>query len=308
MTTFLSIPIALFFLIFGACNFIAPNEPSIPETIKQSTSEIALSSTEDIPDSFIFPFEINSLSQDQPRAFLSTFHHHVQVFGIDIFATENVPSDKLIHAANVMAEYLDNDEDGIPDNPLVVEKMLASQATLVIFANANEEDSSEFFELNFPESMALQNLYADETHPKNSLTSEFDFTLEEVLHLITHSGYAPAYHNDWGEYPGTKVAIAMDLARGAFFENTPSSYPSDAWYCYDDPTCNYSCQITEYTYWSLTSLLGAQDGADRFEEIENEWLLNSPDKIRAGDPAIVELLSNPIFNFPTRIPDGNYEP
>jgi len=34
------------------------------------------------------------------------------VFGIDIYAVADVTDAKLLHTANVMALYLDNDEDG----------------------------------------------------------------------------------------------------------------------------------------------------------------------------------------------------
>ena len=35
-------------------------------------------------------------------------------------------------------------------------------------------------------------------------------------------------------------------------------YPTDAWYTYNDESCDYGCQITEYTYWALTSILGVK--------------------------------------------------
>ena len=34
-----------------------------------------------------------------------------EVFGIKIYATENVDNDKILHAASILAQYLDNDED-----------------------------------------------------------------------------------------------------------------------------------------------------------------------------------------------------
>ena len=59
---------------------------------------------------------------------LSAFTRKVVVFGIDIYAVPQVTDANLLHAANVMAQYLDNDEDGTIDNQLVVDKMLEKKA------------------------------------------------------------------------------------------------------------------------------------------------------------------------------------
>ena len=40
----------------------------------------------------------------------------VEVCGLPIYAYPEVEDVKLLHAANSMAQYLDNDEDGIADN------------------------------------------------------------------------------------------------------------------------------------------------------------------------------------------------
>ena len=44
------------------------------------------------------------------------FPKHVEVFGVHVHATAAAPDDKVLHAANVLAEYLDSGEDGVPDN------------------------------------------------------------------------------------------------------------------------------------------------------------------------------------------------
>ena len=49
--------------------------------------------------------------------------------------------------------------------------------------------------------------------------------LEEILHLVTDCGYANAYPEIFGEYKGTKIALAMDKARGGYFEKIPKRYP-----------------------------------------------------------------------------------
>ena len=57
--------------------------------------------------------------------------------------------------------------------------------------------------------------------------------------------------------------------------------------------------ITEYFYWSLTSLLGAQ--INRFDEIAKEWELNTPNKM-TKDKLIMGLLQDKKYQLPNRLP------
>lgn len=142
----------------------------------------------------------------------------------------------------------------------------------------------------------------------SGLTGRFDAALEEVLHIINNAGHSYAYPEAFGQNENSALAKAMDIARGGKFDNIPSTYPADAWYTYDDKTCDYaSCQTIEYLYWALTSMLGAQDSSDRFAEIQHEWKLNTRSKVEEKDKAIFELLTDPRYKMPTVLPDGTYK-
>jgi hypothetical protein len=158
------------------------------------------------------------------------------------------------------------------------------------------------------DTMYTMGLYGEEVHAGGAARGVFDATYEEVLHLITAAGYAKAYPHVFGEKPGTEIANAMDKARGGHFQTVPQAYPDGAWYTYDDRSCDYGCQITEYIYWGLTSILGAQDFPGRREEISGEWKLNTAAKVKAGDPALYTLLTDPKYAVPTQLPDGKYTP
>ena len=106
--------------------------------------------------------------------------------------------------------------------------------------------------------------------------SEFDPTLEEALHLVTQFGYAEEYPDSFGEFENSEIAILMDIARGGHFKKLPSKYPKKAFYTYYDQTCDYSCQVTEFTYWAITSLRNQQSTNNRFDEIQNEWRFSKP--------------------------------
>lgn len=246
---------------------------------------------------------------DEPAAsgFDALFPKHIDVFGVSVRGTAGTPDDKMLHAANVMAEYLDNDADGVPDNALVVQAMQANNATLIMtidFAEL-EEVISDLGADDMPEGV-LQDQNAAETRPGGAADGVFDASFEEVLHLITHAGYAYAYPDAFGESPGTSLANAMDKARGGRFMQIPDPYPEGAWYSYDDQTCDYGCMAAEYIYWGLTSLLGAQEFPGRLEQIDNEWRLNTPELFEEHDPDLFALLTDPEYALPTRLPTGNY--
>ena len=232
------------------------------------------------------------------------FTQHIDVFGVHLFGTAGTPPEKLRHAAIIMAEYLDNDEDGKPDNPEVLATMIKLNTFLVMTENERaleRLDHEVFQEAGFHHG---QGQFATETNPGGL---RFDATLEEVLHLITHEGYANTYPEVFGERAGTELAKCLDRARGGHFRRVPRRYPDGAWYTYDDRSCDYGCQCTEYLYWAITSILGAQEARYRREEIADEWRLYNRDLVRREDPAIYKLITNPAYRLPTRLPDGVYQ-
>lgn len=230
----------------------------------------------------------------------TSFNRKVVVFGIDIYAVKRVSDTNLLHAANLLAQYLDNDEDGIVDDQNVLDAMLSSKAFIVMWKKESD------LNIDPPSNREGQDLGNDETHPEwhANKTGAFDAALEEVWHIVTHAGYAKAYPDVFGEEEGTTLTNAMDKARGGKFTSIPNPYPSGAWYTYDDQTCNYSCMSTEYIYWAMTSILGAQE--NRLDEIQQEWKLNTKSKVESGDPDIYSLLTSGNFHLPTILPDGSY--
>ena len=246
-------------------------------------------------------------NDDSPERAFNVFCKKVNVFGVMIYATSTVSDQDLLHAANVMAQYLDNDEDSIVDNPLVLDKMIENQSSMVLFGTENSKDQrAAFNSARNIEEYKLQDLYGSEIHPNWNYDDPFDATFEEVLHLITHSGYSQVYPSVFGEQQGSEIANAMDIARGGQFTSIPSNYSSDAWYSYDDRTCKYDCQVTEYLYWALTSLLGAQDYSGRLDEIGHEWKANTPALVQSMDPAVYAILTDTTYHLPTLLPDGSY--
>ena len=240
--------------------------------------------------------------EESDKNYFKYFCKTTEVFGVKIYATENVANDKIFHAASVLAQYLDNDEDGVVDNELVLNELVEKKVWLLMVENESELDAAIRIP---PMGKPFQDLHDEEVTLING-SPRFDASLEEVLHLITQHGYAEVYPNIFGENKDSEIAKAMDMARGGYFKNVPISYPSNAWYTYDDKTCDYSCQITEYTYWALTSIIGVQNYPGRLDEIKQEWRLNTKEKVKNSDPIVFSLMTDPQFNLPTNIPDGKY--
>lgn len=275
------------------------------------TEEIATAEQESVSALGAATLSIESIPEYADPAF-EVFSQYVDIFGVGIYATSEIPESKVLHAAGVMAQYLDNNADGQPDAPAVIRALQAKQASIFIFPRPDSRAEQDFFDQIEPlldsGKLALQPLYGEEIIPNGAAMGEFDVSLEEIFHIISNTGYAHVYPDIFGERRGTAIADAMDEARGGYFEDVPGSYPPGAWYTYDDETCDYACMISEYHYWAITSLLGGQNFPGRGAEIGNEWRLNTPEKLQNGDPAIYALLTDPQYHQPTILPNGNYQP
>ena len=228
------------------------------------------------------------------------------VFGIRIFATENVEQKRFLHASNVLREYLDNDGDGRADSKKLVRSLRKEKACMTLFEDESELD----FFLDKHErtlektGLQFQDLLNDEIILSSDKSSRFDASLEEVFHLISDYGYSQINPRAFGYSKDSIIGELMTDARGGHFAKTPKKYPKSAYYTYDDKSCDYECQHSEFNYWGVTSYLGGQNKPGRFEEIKQEWKLNASSKIKASAPDLYDFLSNPDLGLPTVLPDG----
>lgn len=248
---------------------------------------------------------INKKGPNLSSKAISIFKKRVSVFGINLIATAKVEDLKLLHAANIMAEYLDNNQDGVVDDSKVIANMLKRKATLAMFESDSEMEKLEE-DIEVSNIGNYQDLFDDETRPNGSSNGQFDGALEEVLHLITFTGHYYAYPKIFGP-KNSAVTKAMDKARGGYYEEVPPKYPPEAWYTYDDESCDYNCMVTEYFYWALTTYLGAQDFSGRESAIKDEWKINTKKELKAKDLLIYKILSDPIHKLPRKIPKGKHK-
>ena len=234
------------------------------------------------------------------------FDRREKVFGVHVFGDSEVKDYKFDHAVNILREYLDNDSDGKADSKKLVKSLKHEKAVLTIFSDEDQlEEFIDKHERKFEKAKAnFQDLLDFEIITASDKSNKFDASLEEVFHLISDYGYSEVYPKQFGNEKDSVIGELMNNARGGYFQKVPNKYPKEAYYTYDDKTCDYDCQITEYFYWGMTSILGGQNAPGRLEQIQDEWRLNTPAKVEERDPELFELLTNPKYSLPTVLPDG----
>ena len=239
---------------------------------------------------------------------LNGFTKYVHVLDcIHIYAQSTISDEKVLHAAAVAAELLDNDEDGIVDDPLVEAALRDSDALMPIFTNEWSpimDDVEDYYD-----GCLGAALFRNEINPSQPGHWGDDASVEEILHTINNCGQLPIYPAVFGLAPNSSLmSDAMDIARGGQFINIPNQYPEEAWYHYDDWTCDYECMAMEYLYWCIVSDMGILDDPQTCNGIDNEWELCTPELFESTDIAMHAIVNNPDYKLPQLAPDGNYCP
>ena len=239
----------------------------------------------------------------------SGFTKYVDVLGcFFIVAESTIPDAKVLHAAAVAAELLDNNEDGIVDDPLIELQLQNKQAFTPIFAYEGSGAEDLLFN-NYQGDGASAVLYNNEIDPAQTGHWGDDATVEEVIHTINHVGHTNIYPNAFSLQPNSSLmSTAMDVARGGQFLSIPNPYPSSAWYHYDDWTCDYECMMIEYMYWAIVSYMGILDDAQTALGIANEWEPYNATLLQSTDILIYALITDTQYKLPLLSPDGNYCP
>ena len=205
-------------------------------------------------------------------------------------------------------ELLDNDEDGIVDDPLLKEELASRDALIPILRNEWSDAADDFFD-NYNGDGASAVLFNFEIDPNNTGHWGDDATVEEVVHVINHIGHVSIYSDIFGLQPNSSyMSDAMDIARGGQFINHPDEYPDEAWYHYDDWTCDYECMAIEYLYWCIVTDMGILDDIQTCNGIANEWEPCTPELFEQTDLMMHALINDYTYMLPQLAPDGNYCP
>jgi len=252
--------------------------------------------------------------QDNPRvnqSGMACFTKYVEVFGLGVYAESGLSDEQVLHAADVLAELLDNDEDGVVDDQALLSRLQDMNALVPMFNSEEIHESPALldFEENYNGNGVGAVLFANEVDPENPGLWGSDATIEEIMHTINHIGHVPLYPDAFGLQPNSSLlSDAMDEARGGQFIEHPGEYPEDAWYHYDDVTCEYDCMAIEYLYWAQVANMGLLNDTETCEGIDNEWQPCSKELLESMDVLIYALVTDPQYMLPQIAPDGQYNP
>jgi len=240
---------------------------------------------------------------------LAVFPKYINVLDcFSIYAESSISDEKVLHAGAVAAELLDNDENGIVDDPLLKSQLQSNGALMPIFSQEGNNAENTFFTL-YNGNGASAVLYNNEMDPTQTGYWGSDASVEEILHVINHVGHTNVYPAAFSMNPNSSLMTeAMDVARGGQFLSIPNPYPSEAWYHYDDQTCDYQCMAIEYMYWSIVSWMGILNDPSTCNGIANEWEPCSPALFQSTDVLMYNLITDPQYVLPQLAPDGNYCP
>ena len=238
------------------------------------------------------------------------FSKYVNVLGcIHIYAESNISDEKVLHVASVAAELLDNNEDGTVDDLLIEESLTELNTIMPVFQSENGNSIDTFFDNLGDDGCTGAVLFRNEIDPNQPGYWGSDATVEEVLHTINSCGHVEVYPSLYALEPNSSyLTAAMDIARGGQFITMPNSYPDEAWYHYDDWTCEYDCMAMEYLYWCIVTYMGILSDAQTCAGISNEWEPCTPELFESTDTLMFNLVNDTENMLPQLAPDGNYCP
>lgn len=238
------------------------------------------------------------------------FTKYVRVFGIPLLGTNEVDDSKLSHAAKLLAEYIDNDKDGIPDNVASLTKLLNYTVILGFLGGSSE---SEFFwnerylkvasapfreqfvcNIHFFEqwnSEVVPSFYKhlnDTDKCRQRSMIDFDWTLWYFPFTLTYYGYFDIMSNK------TKAAIELAMKKASSSEIFQPKYPDDE-----------EMEMAEFFAWSLITTLSALNCSCESKEIQEFWKICTSKDLYDFDKNWYEALDK--ISFLSKIlPSGNY--
>lgn len=265
------------------------------------------------------------------------------VFGIPLYFAEKYKTNKKInYVSSILAELLDQDQDGCADDSKILAQLLKVKSIesmkmtyALLFPNKITDFNGNVEEkFNMKNILVGQTVGEDECKPKNALFSpgKRDATIEEVFHFITTKGYQVVYPKIFGTKFGanSNLTRALDNARKLKVAPTATSLPpvwtktpsgtitsaaqKKGWfYSYNDPSCIYNCQSDEYLWQGYCSYSGICAGIAlgtkaEFHYDQGGYKYQTKEQFKK-DPMLRKVFlksGTGTYTLPTKPVDGTY--
>lgn len=263
---------------------------------------------------------------------ISQYPFKMNVFGIPIFASTEWSEVKLNHVASVLAELLDQNEDGCPDDLYSFNNIINTtyedtgcQGIALVLPDHDIEDvyndSAELAEyihklFPYPSPCVYFGGGQDETRLEctglNFTQTCEDYSIELLFDFVTYHGVIESYPSTFGmdwEEP-SYLTEAMDIARGGRFKVVPNHYPSSAWFTLNmTKICDYYCQVVNYLWFGYCSYSGICEGRVGALEFEPEFKYLTRSELETGDVKLSKLFREARthgYGLPFKPVDGKY--
>jgi len=243
-------------------------------------------------------------------------------FGVLIAGTEEYNDEFLLFGANVLANILDQDSDGIADDPAVIKKLTYKKGKkkgALLACGISEEQESRGEELRddvFDYAFSCQTWRGWDVARKVK-----GIMMEEAFHLVHQNGYAVVYPDELGMNDFTSSVVSRETARLQCVEpgwfHHENECPSDSPRPPGDPassplegTCNEpSCDVAEFYKMALFLAIGMGPTNDPSGPIvwTSDYMPTAQDKVlEMLSDKFKDMIANPDLHQLTAPITGEY--
>lgn len=207
---------------------------------------------------------------------------------ITICGTKLVSQEKLEHASNVAAVWLDNDRNGNIDEVKLSEVLKNNGATVIMSENGFSWGAMAKVMMN-AQGIKLQDLSAQETNNPQRR----DASQEEIHHIIMNGWWIPLYPKIFSDQKQEWSDLYKVWKKA-----------NDAWYySYNDPTCDDACKVTEFVYLASAAYLNSSVDLE-----SDEMSLKNKEQMQESIPEVIDIFESEAYIYPTlEWPNGTYK-
>ena len=222
----------------------------------------------------------------------------IRPFGILIAAQEDVPDIYIKQTAQIVAEIVDPDMDGVANDPLVVDLLSDYKRSWITMPSQNPDSWSDIeqslqqklnsYSINLPRWWMIGDRNFDDTPPDKHAKAVM---VEEVFHFIHQFGYSTVYPEIFGvEDWSSIIALETKLAACDWWQH-PENDCDDRPATYLGDCSEPNCDITEFYHQVLITMAGMKPAwlgigfPNNYEELEKKLSKEFKD-----------VLSNPIYH------------